>query len=72
VSQELNSSKNPALPKKQMLIFQIYGALFRVIRFVSHKKLCPEVKKLELHKEFLTLSYKKWFLISIDKIRIIV
>ncbi len=27
--------------------------------------------KLEIHKEFLTLSYKKWFF-NIDKIRIIV
>ncbi len=46
-----------------MLIFQIHGALLRVIRFAPPKKPCPAVKKLELYKEFLTLAYKKWFFI---------
>jgi len=55
-----------------MLIFQINEALFMVILLAPHKKPCQGVKKLKIHKEFLTLSYKKWFLISIDKIRIIV
>jgi len=50
----------------------MHRALFTVILLASLKKPCQEVKKLEIHKEFLTLSYKKWFLIWIDKIRIIV
>jgi len=72
VSQGLNSSKKTCHIKNQMLIFQIHGALFMVILLAPQKKPCQGVKKLEIHKEFLTLSYKKWFLISIDKIRIIV
>jgi hypothetical protein len=44
-----------------MLIFQIHGALFMVIRFAPPKKPSPAVRKIELYKEFLTLAYKKWF-----------
>jgi len=44
-----------------MLIFQTHGALFMEIWLSLHKKPCQEIKKLGIQKEFLILSYKKWF-----------
>jgi len=59
VSQELNSSKKSYRVRKANAYILKIGALFMVILLAPHKKPCQGVKKLEIHKEFLTLSYKK-------------
>jgi len=68
VSQELNFLKNSVVKKTKAHISNTWISSMRRI-LPPQKKPCQDIEKIEIPKEFLTLTYEKWFFTSVGEIR---